>query len=237
MHGYHDDYYFIPDDCVELHGAEHDSASATATTRRRTSSTPACCRTRRSSRRGTRGSGCTARPIRTSPGSRACGPRFEDQDTGQITGDITNVGREPQLALRLSGEAVAPDRRGSRGGSHDLKVGIQYVRPRQRQPHRQQRPVSRPTADREADDRHDAAALSRRASTVAVDRHLRRRHATAIGSAVINFGVRYDYSKAMFPGAAVPRCRRASRRGRCRRPTTTSITGTRSRRASASTTR
>ena len=24
MHGYHNDYYFIPDDCVELHGAEHD---------------------------------------------------------------------------------------------------------------------------------------------------------------------------------------------------------------------
>ena len=88
-------------------------------------------------------------------------PRFEDQDTGQITGNITTwtenrswrYGYQAKLS-HLTDEVL--------GGRHDLKVGIQYVRPRRRHHHRQQRPVSHQQQDREADDRHDAAALSRR---------------------------------------------------------------------------
>ena len=97
----------------------------------------------------------------------------------------------------LPGEALAPDRRGS-GGTHDLKVGRPVRGPRRRHRHRQQRPVSHLQRDRRRPTTgttqlpYHASSTAQSIGTYVDDTY-------RLGNAVLNFGVRYDYSKGMFP--------------------------------------
>jgi hypothetical protein len=123
-------------------------------------------------------------------------PRYEDQDTGQITGGITtwNENRSWRYGFQtkyshLTGEIL--------GGTHDWKAGLQFVGhgadtlTGNNDLYLTYNLSKRPTTGTTQLPYH--AGSDAKSAGVYVDDTYR------LGNAVINAGVRYDYSKGMFP--------------------------------------
>ena len=150
------------------------------------------------------------------PARRACRPRFEDQDTGPITGGIASWAENRSWRYGLPGEAVAPHRELPRRQPR-LEGRRAVRRPRQRQPERPERHHTDLQRDRPADDRHHPAAVSPgRATSRWIGAYVDDTY--RLGRAIVNLGVRYDYSQGMFPsfplldaaGCRPARCRPAN---------------------------
>ena len=195
LHGYHNDYYFIPDI------ASNFTAPTTIALSHGDNPTPNVVYTGVLSDRTfieTRYSGFWLHSSNdpNEPGQIRVGPRFEDQDTGLITGNITQwtenrswrYGFQTKLS-HLTGEVL--------GGTHDWKVGFQYVGhgadtlTGNNDVFLTYNVSKRPTTGTTQLPYH-ASSLARSIGTY-VDDTFR------LGNAVINFGVRYDYSRGMFP--------------------------------------
>jgi hypothetical protein len=130
------------------------------------------------------------------PGQNRVGPRFEDQDTGQVTGNITTwvenrswrYGFQTKLS-HITGEVL--------GGTHDLKVGFQLVGhgadtvTGNNDLYLTYSTSGRPTTGTTQLPYH-ASSTAESMGTYVDDTY-------RLGKAVVNFGVRYDYSKGMFP--------------------------------------
>jgi hypothetical protein len=195
LHGYHNDYYFIPDIATSV------TAPSTVQLSHGDNPTPNLVYTGVLSDRTlieTRYSGfwlhSSVDP--NEPGQNRVGPRFEDQDTGLITGNITtwteNRSWRYGLQAKLS-HTTGP----ILGAAHDLKVGLQYVG------HGADTVTGnndlfltysrsgRPTTGTTQLPYH-ASSLARSLGTYFDD-------TVRLGNVVVNFGVRYDYSKALFP--------------------------------------
>jgi len=194
LHGYHNDYYFIPDI------ASNFTAPSTINFSHGDNPTPNVVYTGVLSDKTfieTRYSGfwLHASVDPNEPGQARVGPRFEDQDTGLITGDITSwqeqrswrYGLQAKLS-HLTGEVL--------GGTHDLKIGLQYVGhgadtiTGNNDLYLTYNVTKKPTTGTTQLPYH-AGSLARSIGTYIDDTY-------RLGNAVINLGVRYDYSKGLF---------------------------------------
>ena len=124
MHGYHDDYYWIPGIADGVHRAEHDRPEP----RRQPDAEPGL-HGRAVDEDVSRGAlfGLLAARARTIPnenGQPRVQTRYEDQDTGLITGGITNWAENRSWRYGYRQAVALTDR--LLGGSHDLKLGLQY---------------------------------------------------------------------------------------------------------------
>lgn len=195
MHGYHNDYYFIPDVATSF------TAPSTITNNHGDNPTPNLVYTGILSDKTfieARYSGyylhASQDPLED--GEPRVQPRFEDQDTGQITGGITQWfeqrGWRYGFQTKLS---HLTDR--FAGGSHDWKVGMQYtghggdnlLGPNDT--YLTYSVTGRPTTGTSQLPYHQASKAN--AFGVYFDDTYR------IGRAAVNLGIRYDYSKGMFP--------------------------------------
>jgi hypothetical protein len=195
LHGYHNDYYFIPDI------ASNFTAPSTINLSHGDNPTPNLVYTGVLSNKTfieTRYSGywlhSSVDP--NEPGQARVGPRFEDQDTGLITGDISTwtenrswrYGFQTKLS-HLTDKVL--------GGIHDWKVGFQYVGhgadtlTGNNDVFLTYSVTHRPTTG--------TTQLPYHASSIARSLGLYADDTYRIGAAVINLGVRYDHSKGMFP--------------------------------------
>ena len=125
MHGYHDDFYWIPGIPNQFISARDRDAWITDTIRRRTSSIRARSPTERWSRHASPASGCRPPPTRTIRAPSIIGTRYEDQDTSMITGAIGSWGENRSWRWGVQGK-VSHYVENFIGGSHDVKVGLQY---------------------------------------------------------------------------------------------------------------
>jgi hypothetical protein len=194
LHGYHNDYYFIPDIATEF------TAPSTVGFSHGDNPTPNLVYTGVLSDRTfieTRYSGfwLHASLDPNEPGVARVLPRFEDQDTGFITGGIMSwqeqrswrYGFQTKLS-HLTGQVL--------GGTHDWKAGLQFVG------HGADTVIGNndtfltysvtrtPTTGTSQLPYHQGS-LARSLGLYADDTY-------RIGNAVVNLGVRYDYSKGMF---------------------------------------
>ena len=124
MHGYHDDFYWIPGipdqftapSAVGLsHG--HNPTPNVVYTGALTNKTLVEGRFS--------GFWLQASADANDPNSPIIGTRFEDQDTGAITGAISNWSEDRSWRWGVQGK-VAHYVESALGGSHDVKVGLQY---------------------------------------------------------------------------------------------------------------
>ena len=195
MHGYHNDYYFIPEiasgftapSSVQLSHGDNPTPNLVYTG---VLSDKTLIEARYS------GFWLHSSVDPNEPGQNRVGPRFEDQDTGQVTGNITTwsenrswrYGYQAKLS-HLTGEVL--------GATHDLKVGIQYVGHGQdtitgnNDLYLTNSRTGRPTTGTTQLPYH-ASSIARSIGTYFDD-------SVRYGNAVVNFGVRYDYSKGIFP--------------------------------------
>ena len=175
------------------------STSATATTRRRTWSTRACCRTRPSSRRGYSGFCLHSSTDPNEAGQRACAAA------------VRGPGHRPHHRRHHDWNENRSWRYGYQAKLSHLADELPRRQPRleaRRSVHRRTAATPSPAPNdmfltysvtRAADDRHDAAAVSPGRRSRSAIGHLRRRHLSARRAPSINLGVRYDYSKGLFP--------------------------------------
>ncbi len=195
LHGYHNDYYFIPDI------ASNFTAPSTISLSHGDNPTPNVVYTGVLSDKTfieTRYSGFWLHSSTdpNEPGQVRVGPRFEDQDNGLITGNISQwtenrswrYGFQTKLS-HLTGNVL--------GGTHDWKVGFQYVGhgadtlTGNNDLFLTYNVTRRPTTGTTQLPYH-ASSLARSLGMYADDTY-------RLGNAVINLGVRYDYSKGLFP--------------------------------------
>jgi hypothetical protein len=195
LHGYHNDYYFIPT------VASSFTAPSSIDLSHGDNPTPNLVYTGVLSNRTffeARYSGFWLHSSTdpNEPGQPRVGPRFEDQDTGLVTGNITTWTENRswrygyQAKLSHLTENVL-------GGSHDWRVGVQYVG------HGADTVTGnndlfltysvtrRPTTGTTQLPYH-ASSAARSIGTYIDDTY-------RVGRASINLGVRYDYSKGLFP--------------------------------------
>jgi hypothetical protein len=195
MHGYHNDYYFIP--AI----ASNFTAPSTIDLSHGDNPTPNVVYTGVLSDKTFIEARYSGYYLHSStdpnePGQQRVGPRFEDQDTGFITGNITTwtenrswrYGYQAKLS-HLTDKFL--------GGSHDVKGGVQYVG------HGADTltgnndlfltygETKRPTTGTTQLPYH-ASSTARAVGTYIDDTY-------RVGRASINLGVRYDHSKGMFP--------------------------------------
>src|SRR6185436_18970401 len=193
MHGYHDDYYFIPDIATSF------TAPSTIYLNHGDNPTPNLVYTGVLSDKTfieARYSGFYLHASQDpQDGSARVQPRFEDQDTGQITGGITNwfeqrswrYGYQTKLSHLVDNFA---------GGSHDYKIGLQYTGHGSDQVNGPNdlfltySVTRRPTTGSTQLPYHQGA-LAHAFGTYFDDTY-------RLGRATINMGVRYDYSKGLF---------------------------------------
>jgi Carboxypeptidase regulatory-like domain/TonB-dependent Receptor Plug Domain len=195
MHGYHNDYYFIPDIASEF------TAPSTISLSHGDNPTPNLVYTGVLSDRSfveVRYSGFWLHSSTdpNEPGVARVQPRYEDQDTGQITGGITTwtenrswrYGFQTKLS-HLTGEIL--------GATHDWKAGLQFVGhgadtlTGNNDLYLTYSVTKRPTTG--------TTQLPYHASSEAKSIGMYFDDTIRIGNAVVNAGVRYDYSKGMFP--------------------------------------
>jgi carboxypeptidase family protein/TonB-dependent receptor-like protein len=196
MHGYHNDYYFIPT------VASSFTAPSSIDLSHGDNPTPNLVYTGVLSDKTLIEARYSGFYLHSSvdpnePGQQRVGPRFEDQDTGQITGDITSwqenrswrYGLQAKLS-HVTGEVL--------GGTHDLKVGFQYVGhgadtvTGNNDLFLTYKNTGRPTTGTTQLPYH-ASSTASSVGTYVDDTY-------RLGNVAINLGLRYDYSKGMFPG-------------------------------------
>jgi Carboxypeptidase regulatory-like domain/TonB-dependent Receptor Plug Domain len=194
MHGYHNDYYFIPTIATEF------EAPSTVTLNHGDNPTPNLVYTGVLSNKTfveTRYSGYWLHASQD-PNDESVPrvmPRYEDQDTGFITGGITNWFEQRTWRYGLQGKLTHLTDR-FLGGSHDTKVGVQYTghgADNLSGPNDTYLTYSvsrRPTTGTTQLPFHQGS-IARSIGTYVDDTY-------RIGNAVINLGVRYDYSKGLF---------------------------------------
>jgi hypothetical protein len=199
MHGYHDDYYWIPD------VASTFTAPSTIALSHGDNPTPNVVYTGVLSGKTfieTRYSGFWLKSSNdpNQAGLPRVQARFEDQDTGQITGGITNWGESRSWRYGFS-EKVSHYADNFLGGSHDLKGGFQYG-------------GHGSDALTGNNDTFLTYSTSGRATTgttqlpyhqgaIAQFLGLYVDDTYRIGRAVVNVGLRYDHSKGEFPSFPV----------------------------------
>ena len=195
MHGYHNDYYFIPDI------ASNVTAPSTINLSHGDNPTPNLVYTGVLSDKTLIEARYSGFWLHSSvdpnePGQNRVGPRFEDQDTGQITGNITTwqenrswrYGFQTKLS-HMTGEVL--------GGTHDLKAGLQLVGhgadtiTGNNDLYLTYSTSGRPTTG--------TTQLPYHASSTAESIGTYVDDTVRLGKAVVSFGLRYDYSKGMFP--------------------------------------
>ncbi len=125
MHGYHDDYYWIPDIADGVHRAEHDRLEPRRQPDAEPRATPACCRTPPSSRSRYSGFWLHSSNDPNEDGQARVQTRFVDDDTGLITGGISSWAESRSWRYGLSAK-LSQGKEQLWGGSHDLKIGVQY---------------------------------------------------------------------------------------------------------------
>jgi hypothetical protein len=195
MHGYHNDYYFIPDIASPF------TAPSTIALSHGDNPTPNVVYTGVLSDRTfieTRYSGFYLHSSNdpNEPGQARVQARFEDQDTGFITGGIENwnENRSWRYGLQTKVSHLTDQ---FLGGSHDLKIGFQYTG------HGSDNlngpndtyltySVSKKPTTGTAQVPYHQGAIARSVGTYIDDTY-------RIGRAAVNLGVRYDYSRGMFP--------------------------------------
>jgi hypothetical protein len=195
MHGYHNDYYFIPDIASPF------TAPSTIALSHGDNPTPNVVYTGVLSDRTfieTRYSGFYLHSSNdpNEPGQARVQSRFEDQDTGLFTGGITNwnENRSWRYGLQTKLSHLADQ---FLGGSHDVKVGFQYTghgSDNLNGPNDTYTTYSlskRPTTGTAQLPYHQGA-IARSVGTYVDDTY-------RVGRAAVNLGVRYDYSRGMFP--------------------------------------
>ena len=171
------------------------------------------------------------RPRRSAQRRTARGRRFNDLDTGQITGGIYSWYDGKSEKTAFSGK-VTQFADNFLGGSHDFKFGVQYNSGLGEYTYGPNDYIY--TYGVDAGVRLHAAAVSRRAAAC-------RRWAsssttpTRSAAATLNLGLRYDDSKAYFAAQDLLDANGNADRRSSRRPWTRSSAGACSRRASAST--
>ena len=195
LHGYHNDYYFIPDIASEF------TAPSTIYLSHGDNPTPNLVYTGVLSDKSfveVRYSGFWLHSSQdpNEPGVERVQPRYEDQDTGQITGGISQwlenrswrYGFQTKYS-HLTGEIL--------GGTHDWKAGLQFVGhgadtlTGNNDLYLTYGVTKRPTTGTTQLPYH--AGSEAKSIGLYFDDNYR------VGNAVINAGVRYDYSKGMFP--------------------------------------
>jgi Carboxypeptidase regulatory-like domain/TonB-dependent Receptor Plug Domain len=194
MHGYHDDYYFIPDIATSF------TAPSTIYNNHGDNPTPNLVYTGVLSDKTfveARYSGfylhASQDPLE---GGARVQSRFEDQDTGAITGGITNWFEQRswrygyQTKLSHLTDAFL-------GGSHDWKVGLQYTGHGSDQVNGPNDTfltysVTRRPTTGTAQLPYHQGALAQAVGAYFDDTY-------RIGRASVNLGVRYDHSKGLFP--------------------------------------
>jgi hypothetical protein len=195
MHGYHNDYYFIPDIASPF------TAPSTIALSHGDNPTPNLVYTGVLSDTTfieTRYSGFYLHSSNdpNEPGQARVQSRFEDQDTGLITGGIQSWQENRSWRYGLQTKlSHLTDR--FLGGSHDLKLGFQYTghgSDNLNGPNDTYLTYSvsnRPTTGTAQLPYHQGA-IARSVGTYVDDTY-------RVGRAAVNLGVRYDYSRGMFP--------------------------------------
>jgi hypothetical protein len=195
VHGYHDDYYFIPGIASSF------TAPSTIDMSHGDNPTPNLVYTGVLSAKTFIEARFSGFWLHSSNDPNEAGqprvqPRFEDQDTGQITGGISSWSENRSWRYGAQTKiSHLTDR--FLGGSHDWKAGVQY---------------STQGSDNlnGPNDTFLTASLTGKATTgtTQLPFHQGAEAFTAgayvddtyrLGRAVVNLGVRYDYSKGMFP--------------------------------------
>lgn len=196
MHGYHDDFYWIPGIPNQF------SAPETVTMDHGHNPTPNVVYTGALSNRTlveARFSGfwLQASTDANDPSASVIGTRYEDQDTSMVTGAIGNWGENRSWRWGLQGK-VAHYVENFAGGSHDLKVGLQY------HTHGSSNLVG--SNDTILTYSNTPGRLSTGTSQLPYIRGTEARwwgtyidDTYRLGRAVINMGVRFDYSVAGYP--------------------------------------
>jgi hypothetical protein len=195
MHGYHDDYYWIPDvpsafTAPSTLGLSHGDNPTPNVVYTGVLSPSTVLEARYS------GFYLNSSNDPNLEGSPRVQPRFVDDDTGQITGGITNWAENRSYrsgyAAKLSKFADS-----FMGGSHDLNVGAQYGVHGSDQLTGNNDVITtfsvtgRPSRGTTQLPFHQGAKV-RWAGTYADD-------TWRIGRAALNLGLRYDYSRGMYP--------------------------------------
>ncbi len=195
LHGYHNDYYFIPDIASEF------TAPSTISLSHGDNPTPNLVYTGVLSDKSfveVRYSGFWLHSSTdpNEPGVERVQPRFEDQDTGQITGGITTwvENRSWRYGFQTKYSHLTDE---ILGGTHDWKAGLQFVGhgadtlTGNNDLYLTYSVTKRPTTG--------TTQLPYHASSEAKSIGTYLDDTIRIGNAVVNAGVRYDYSKGMFP--------------------------------------
>jgi Carboxypeptidase regulatory-like domain/TonB-dependent Receptor Plug Domain len=195
MHGYHNDYYFIPD------VASPFTAPSTIALSHGDNPTPNVVYTGVLSDRTlieTRYSGFYLHSSNdpNEPGQARVQPRFEDQDTGLFTGGIVNwsENRSWRYGLQTKVSHLTDQ---FLGGSHDLKIGFQYTGHGSdtltgpNDTYTTYNVTKRPTTGTSQLPYHQGA-IARSIGGYVDDTY-------RVGRAAVNLGLRYDYSRGMFP--------------------------------------
>jgi len=194
MHGYHDDYYFIPDIATSF------TAPSTIYNNHGDNPTPNLVYTGVLSDRTFIEARYSGYYLHASQDPQESGearvqPRFEDQDTGRITGGIFNWFE--QRSWRYGYQAKMSHLVDNfLGGGHDWKLGMQYTGHGSDQ-------VNGPN------DLYLTYAVTRRPTTGSTQLPYHQgalAHSLGtyfddtyrLGRATVNLGVRYDYSKGLF---------------------------------------
>jgi len=195
MHGYHNDYYFIPTvgtsftapSSIDLSHGDNPTPNLVYTG---VLSNKTFLEARYS------GFWLHSSTDPNEPGQNRVGPRFEDQDTGQVTGNITTWTENRSWRFGYQGK-MSHLTENFLGGSHDWKAGVQFVGhgadtvTGNNDLFLTYSVTKRPTTGTTQLPYH-ASSTAQSVGTYVDDTY-------RLGNAVINAGVRYDYSKGMFP--------------------------------------
>jgi hypothetical protein len=195
MHGYHDDYYFIPQI-----GSNFEAPSAVSLSHG-DNPTPNLVYTGVLSDKTVLEARYSGFYLHSSndpntPGVARIADRFEDQDTGLITGGITSwqesrswrYGYQTKLT-HLTEQLL--------GGSHDWKIGLQYVGHGSDNLNGLNDTFLTYSVTRRPTTGTSQLPYHQGANAVSIGTYFDDTY--RIGRASVNLGVRYDYSKGMFP--------------------------------------
>ncbi|MBI3490267.1 MAG: TonB-dependent receptor, partial [Acidobacteria bacterium] len=195
MHGYHNDYYFIPDIASTF------TAPSTIALSHGDNPTPNLVYTGVLSDKTFIEARYSGYYLHSSNDPNETGQarvqaQFQDQDTGLVTGGISNwsENRSWRYGLQTKLSHVTD---GFLGGNHEWKIGLQYVGHGSdnlngpNDTYLTYNVTKRPTTGTTQLPYHQGA-IARSIGTYVDDTY-------RLGRAVVNLGVRYDYSKGMFP--------------------------------------
>jgi Carboxypeptidase regulatory-like domain len=194
MHGYHNDYYFIP----EIQTAV--AAPSTVALNHGDNPTPNVVYTGVLSDRTFIEGRYSGFFLHSSNDPQLEGepyvkPRYEDQDTGLITGGITNWNQNRSWRVGYSAKLSHVVSR-FMGGSHDLKTGFQVTRHGSDNLNGPNDVLT--TYSTSGRQTTGTTQLPYHQGSEAITRGVYLDDTYRLGPAVLNLGVRYDYSRAMF---------------------------------------